>query len=91
MRNDRINMERRMLFLLIGAAIGAATGWFTWSEASCTSGGCVFNAHPLGSALRGALLGGLVGNLVGDLVENSRMRDRRKAATKRAGENGPVQ
>ncbi|QQR85369.1 MAG: hypothetical protein IPJ76_12195 [Flavobacteriales bacterium] len=65
-----------MLFLIAGAMVGAIIGWLTWSEASCTSGGCVFSAHPLGSAVRGAVLGGLAGNVVGDLAGYFRQRRR---------------
>ncbi len=45
---------------IIGAALGAVTGYFYWQQIGCISGTCMITSKPINSTLYGALMGSLV-------------------------------
>lgn len=61
-------MKRGVLFVVIGAAIGALGGWLYWSQVGCSNGSCMITSHPLSSTLYGTIIGGLVGSSFQDLT-----------------------
>ncbi|HMU12735.1 MAG: hypothetical protein JST41_11865 [Bacteroidetes bacterium] len=54
-------MRRPWVITTVGAALGAAAGWFYWYQWGCTNG-CAITGNPMNSTLYGALLGGLLFN-----------------------------
>ena len=52
-------MRRTWLITGIGVLLGAAAGWFYWSQWGCTAG-CSITGSPLNSSLYGAFMGGLL-------------------------------
>jgi hypothetical protein len=48
------------LLYIIGAAVGAITGYFYWQQVGCASGTCAITSKPLNSTLYGAVMGALL-------------------------------
>lgn len=45
---------------LIGALVGAVTGFIYWRQVGCVSGTCMITSKPVNSTLYGAIMGALV-------------------------------
>lgn len=51
---------KKHLLLIIGVAVGAATGFFYWKFIGCSTGSCAITSNPINSTLYGAAMGGLL-------------------------------
>ncbi|WP_324756236.1 DUF6132 family protein [Sphingobacterium thalpophilum] len=51
---------KKYLFTLIGAIIGAASGFLYWKFIGCSTGSCAITSNPVNSTLYGAAMGGLL-------------------------------
>lgn len=56
-------MKRSWWITGIAVVLGAAAGWYYWSQWGCTAG-CAITGSPLNSTLYGGLMGGLLVNTV---------------------------
>lgn len=70
-------MKRHVVFIMLGALLGAAGGSLYWSNIGCASGGCTITAHPLNSTFYGALLGGLLASTAHGFVNKKTPNEQR--------------
>ncbi len=54
---------KRNVLLLAGAALGAVAGYFYYTEVGCTSGTCPITSDPMNSTAYGAFMGGIFGSM----------------------------
>ena len=45
---------------ILGAIIGAVSGYLYWKNIGCASGICMITSNPINSTIYGALMGGLL-------------------------------
>ena len=65
-------MSKKTLFItVIGAIIGAITGYLYYKYVGCSSGTCRITSKPLNSTLYFALIGGLLFNM---FVKNTKTK-----------------
>jgi len=59
--------KRHIVYIAIGALVGAAGGYAYWMFIGCESGTCPITSKPLNSTLYGVLMGGLLFSSLFDL------------------------
>lgn len=59
-------MSKRLLFIIVGASIGALGGFLYYYFIGCTSGSCSITSKPLNSTVYGVAMGGLVADVFHD-------------------------
>lgn len=59
--------KKHIVYIAIGALVGAAGGYAYWMFIGCESGTCPITSKPLNSTLYGVLMGGLLFSSLFDL------------------------
>lgn len=54
------NFLSKNILIILGAVIGAVSGFLYWKFVGCTSGSCAITSSPINSSLYGALMGSLL-------------------------------
>jgi len=55
---------KKMIAIVIGAAVGAVVGYLYYRFIGCRSGTCVITGNPYLSTIYWAVLGGLIANIL---------------------------
>ncbi len=61
-------MNKRIIFITAGVAIGAAAGYAYYYFVGCASGTCAITSNPINSTLYGVFMGGLLGDTARDIA-----------------------
>lgn len=70
--------KKHIVYITLGALIGAAGGYAYWMFIGCESGTCPITSKPLNSTMYGVLMGGLLFSSIFDLVNKKSKSDTNK-------------
>lgn len=70
--------KKHIVYIALGALIGAAGGYAYWMFIGCESGTCPITSKPLNSTMYGVLMGGLLFSSIFDLVNKKSKSDTNK-------------
>lgn len=69
-------MKIKIIYITLGALLGAAAGYAYYYYIGCANGTCAITSKPLNSSLYGAFMGGLIGDSVKDLINKKSSKNR---------------
>ncbi len=61
-------MNKRIVFIAVGAVVGALAGYAYYYFVGCANGTCAITSNPVNSTLYGVFMGGLLADTAKDLA-----------------------